>query len=215
MSGGTAMIPWIVQSAEVLLDVGQAPKVADCIFVHAGRPERKVYGLELFRQGYARRIVFSVGRFEWRRFARLGLGDDGGLAELVERTSPAERYFFVVLDEKGTRALLVRKNLFGTLSEATALSELVESEGIRTILVVSSRFHLRRACDTLRQESRKIKPEIIPVAVPVKYEDLRATVPYAGLETISRIGKELLKYALYRVVTPFHSRRWAGFRNSG
>jgi uncharacterized SAM-binding protein YcdF (DUF218 family) len=128
---------------------GGPPREAEVIFVFAGHPERKRYGIELWRRGCAPTLVLSVARFEWRRFAELGL-PDGGLIDLVQETRPEERLFFVVLDRAGARAFRVHKSGLGTWSEARALAEYIERERIGSVLVVSSAIHLRRAVTTLR-----------------------------------------------------------------
>jgi hypothetical protein len=136
------------------LCAGGPPREAEVIFVFAGRPERKRYGLELWKQGYAPTLVLSVARFEWRRFVELGLPDDGGLVDLVQRTPPEERLFFVVLTETRARAFRVNTMGLGTWSEAKALAEFLERERVRSVLVVSSASHLRRAVTTLRVLTR-------------------------------------------------------------
>ncbi|HXF58370.1 MAG TPA: ElyC/SanA/YdcF family protein [Candidatus Saccharimonadales bacterium] len=152
------------------LCLGGPPRRADVIFVFAGRPERKRFGLDLWREGFAPVLVLSVGRYEWRRFVELGLPDDGGLRGLVERTPPAERHFFVVLRAgPGTpaegfglaspraTALRVKAGGLGTWREAEAIAEFLHREEARSVLVVSSAIHLRRAVTTLRALAR---PEI-------------------------------------------------------
>ncbi|HEX3112130.1 MAG TPA: hypothetical protein VHU20_02570, partial [Candidatus Eisenbacteria bacterium] len=81
-----------------------ASDVPDAIVVLAGRPERKAYGLELWKAGRAPAVVLSVARFEWRAFPSLGLPDDGGLAALVAQTPPRLRHFLVTLDSRGAHA---------------------------------------------------------------------------------------------------------------
>lgn len=132
------------------LCAGGPPHEAEAIFVFAGRPERKPHGLALWRDGFAPMLVLSVARFEWRRFVELGLSDDGGLVDLVRRTPPEERHFFVVLDRAGARAIRVETRGLGTWNEARALAGFLERERIRSVLVVSSASHLRRAVTTLR-----------------------------------------------------------------
>lgn len=181
-----------------LLNVGEAPKPADCIFVFAGRPERKKYGLELYRQGYSSRIVFSVARFEWRRFCQLGLDDDGGLVPLVQRTPPEKRHFFVMLDQERATAFPIPKGRLGTWSEAAALARFVNEKGIKSILVVSSAYHLRRASAALDRQSFEPGQHVTPVAVPE---------PDRGLfEALLYIGEEYLKCFLYWLAPIRHSR---------
>ena len=126
------------------LDGLEVPETADAIFVFAGRESRKRFGLRLFREGVANRLVLSVGRFEWRRFASLGLPSDGGLVEMVGKIEPRLRHFFVVLRPEGASCEAIQKGVLGTWSEARALSDLVGRERIGKLVVVSHRQHLKR-----------------------------------------------------------------------
>jgi hypothetical protein len=117
---------------------------ADAIFVFAGRESRKRFGLRLFREGVAPRLVLSVGRFEWRRFASLSLPSDGGLVDLVSKTEPKRRHFFVDVRDGGASTERIPRGVLGTLSETRALSRFVEREGIERLVVISHRQHLRR-----------------------------------------------------------------------
>lgn len=184
------------------LDIGQAPEKADCIFVYAGRPERKVYALNLFRQGYAKRINFSVGRFEWRGFPHLGLEQDGGLRELVQKTPPKKRHFFVYLDSQQMQCFSIKKGKLGTLSEAAALAKFIRQENIRSLIVVSTAFHLRRACETLRRHCSDITPRIIPVAVPENLASDARKNWWANRAGFLLIVKEYVKYSFYKMISP-------------
>lgn len=148
------------------LDVGVKLQKADCIFVFAGRPERKTYALELYRAGYAKHLIISVGRFEWRRFLQLSLDDYGGLLELVEATPAPRRHFFVHIDQTGTKAFRIPKRRFGTFGEAMALSGFVERLSIKRLVIISNGFHLRRATNVTRKCCASSEIELIPVAVP-------------------------------------------------
>ncbi len=46
---------------------------ADLIFVLAGKMERKHYGLELYRAGFAKQLLLSVGRFEVSKMSGLSI----------------------------------------------------------------------------------------------------------------------------------------------
>jgi hypothetical protein len=138
---------------------------ADAIFVFAGRESRKRFGVRLFREGVATRVVLSVGRFEWRRFASLGLPSDGGLVDLVSQTEPRLRHFFVDVRPDGATCERVPKGALGTWSETRALRRFVEREGIATLVVISHRQHLIRCLLGLRL----FLPDscsLIPVASP-------------------------------------------------
>jgi len=152
----------------------------------------------LYRQGYAKRIVFSVGRFEWRRFPELGLDQDGGLAGLVEKTTPRKRHFFVDRDEAQTRCFLIRKGLLGTLSEGAALSRFITGEDIKSLLIVSSASHLRRAVETVCRYCPDAAVRIVPVAADDRHsteEEPDSTEP-GGMS----LAIECVKYLCYRLL---------------
>jgi hypothetical protein len=183
---------------------GGPPREAEAIFVFAGRPERKPYGVELWRQGYAPILVLSVARFEWRRYVELGL-PDGGLVDLVQRTRPEERHFFVVLDRAGrARAFRVSTGRLGTWSEAWALAEYLERERIHSVLVVSSASHLRRAATTLRAMTRfRADPgegiRIDATAVPEHESSILRDGWWRSARPRRAVLREAVKLFLYRI----------------
>lgn len=122
----------------------EAPHISDLIFVLAGRPERKTYGLKLFREGLAPRIILSVGRFEVRQVARLDLGSDFGLRELAARTPAAQRHFFLDLALDSRRAGLAGVRHSGTYEELLGLAAYLSSGAITSLTFVSTSIHLRR-----------------------------------------------------------------------
>jgi uncharacterized SAM-binding protein YcdF (DUF218 family) len=144
-----------------------APRPADAIFVYAGQQERKEYAVSLWREGLAPTLLLSVGRFEWRRVAALGLPDDGGLLPLVASTPAPDRHFLVTLDPAGVRATLVTRGRFGTATETQALLDAVEAHAYRSVVVVSTAPHLRRIAILLRRLGRRsVGTRFDLVAVP-------------------------------------------------
>lgn len=188
------------------LNAGAKPSKADCIFVFAGKPERKTYGLKLYRDGYASRIIFSVGRFEWRRFLQVGLEDYGGLLDLVEATPYFQRHFFVHMTSTGTSAFGIPKRQFGTLSEAMALSEFIERLQIKKLMIISSGFHLRRAVKAVKNCCANPEVELIPVQVPNELASETRENWWKTYRGFSLILSEYLKYFLYRpLIIPVYS----------
>ena len=137
----------------------------DCIFVLAGKQNRKIYGLDLWRRGCAPQLILSVGRFEWRRFYDLGLESDGGLKSLVDQTPPEKRHFFVRLTPDGASSMLIHCHRFGTRSEAQALAELFRTNGPESLLVVSSPLHMKRVALSFRRAFRKTRIRLTFAAV--------------------------------------------------
>ncbi len=184
------------------LNVGQAPENGDCIFVFAGRPQRKYYALNLWKSGYAKRIIFSVGRYEWRSFFQLGIEDDGGLAVLVQQTPPRRRHFFVCMTNKETKSFLINRRKLGTMSEVIALADYIQKEDIRNLIIVSSAFHLRRTTETLRRFCPDSTLRIIPVAVPDELLPDTRRKWWAMKKSSSLILSEYIKYISYKFFLP-------------
>jgi len=60
----------LLQAPVRFLSVDDGPAPCGVILVLAGRPERKPYGLKLFQQQFAPRLIVSVGRYEVRETAK-------------------------------------------------------------------------------------------------------------------------------------------------
>jgi hypothetical protein len=118
---------------------------ADLIFVLAGRDYRKLYGLQLFKQSLAPKILFSVSRFEIRRFSSLPLRAPLDLLKLAADIPPPQRHFFVLVERSNVQVIYVRPRRFGTLTEIEALLRwLQDHPEVHSIVLISSHSHLPR-----------------------------------------------------------------------
>lgn len=173
------------------LDISREPERSDCIFVFAGREERKRLGLKLYHEGFAPRLILSVGRFEWRRFADLGLPSDGGLVEMVQNVEPQRRHFFVELEADRAACRWIPRGRFGTLSEARALASILEASDAEKILVVSSGEHLRRCLLSLRT-FLSARYQLVPVSSGLGRDaavtELFKLTGYRVLSALARLG---------------------------
>lgn len=179
------------------LSLNQPPLRSDCIFVFAGRPERKQYGIELWERGLAPTLLLSVGRFEWRKFPKLGLPEDGGLKRLAEETPPVKRHFFVTLTRQGTSCERVGVGPFGTHSEALALAGYARRAGFRSILVLSTSVHLGRAALILERCLRGSGVELTFTAVPEERSSIQRRVWWRAPGTRRLVTLEFFKYLYY------------------
>jgi hypothetical protein len=170
---------------------------ADLIFAVAGRRARKSYALDLFEQGFAPRLLLSVGRFEIRRLATLKLPVPVDLLALASSIPPPQRHFFVGFEGGACQVERIPVRTFGTLNEIEALAGwLAGREEIRSLLIVSSGVHLRRVrmcCRTLLR--RRLR------------EGLRINFLAAPAAEAGEDGKlepspwsELMKLPVYRAV---------------
>jgi hypothetical protein len=132
------------------------PSGADLIFVLAGRENRKRYGLELFGQRFAPKVLFSVGRFEIRRFSKLSLPIQIDLLKFAVNIPPPERHFFVLFDGQDVQVEHIQPRRLGTMTEIESLARWLERfPTIRSLIIISSKTHLRRisiCCQSLLGE---------------------------------------------------------------
>jgi hypothetical protein len=125
-----------------------SPQRSDVIFVLAGRPERKAYGLQLFREEFGPRLILSVGRFEVRRMGSLGF-DDLNLRERAVSLPPDQRHFFIDLLGDSRKVILRGDAGKGTHAELLSLGQYLEADQVASLLIISTSIHLgrvRRCC---------------------------------------------------------------------
>jgi uncharacterized SAM-binding protein YcdF (DUF218 family) len=182
------------------LTVSGTLRPTDVIFVMAGRPERKQYGLELYRSGIAPRLVLSTGRFEVSRMHALGLEGIGGLAAMRDRTPPGERHFFVTLDSSGIRIEKPRLPLWNTYGEVLALRDWLEKEHLLRVMIVSTDVHLRRVAFTARRVFRGTELELSYAAVPKRLAQVKKEAWWTRPTDRRFVMKEMVKLAGYRVL---------------
>lgn len=133
----------ILKSACESLCIHDPPGPCDLIFVLAGKAERKPYGLELFRQGLAPRLILSIGRFEVRSTAALLAMP--GLLTLRDSVPPRERHFWMDFSSSGDKNIsLARLQKANTFRELQGLAEYLRDATIARMAIVSTSIHLRR-----------------------------------------------------------------------
>jgi hypothetical protein len=177
--------------------IGAAGAPADAIFVFAGNQARKEFGAASWRSGTTPVLVLSVGRFEWRRYAGLGLPGDAALREAVARVPPRERHFFVILDAGGAEIRPVRLRPFGTRNEARALESLARERGWRAITVISSAFHLRRVALVVGRALRGSGVALAYAALPAERDAYGPGQWWRAPRGVRVIASEAVKLAVY------------------
>jgi hypothetical protein len=176
---------------------------ADAVFVLAGHKSRKVFAIQLLKQGIAPRVLFSVGRFEIRRFPELGLPQTVDLLQMAQNIPPPQRHFFVLFENGQFNVQPIPVRTLGTLSEMDALADWLDAHPqISTLLIVSSGRHLRR----LRICSRALLPRTIRTSFAASPEE-NATLNQRDSWNDARACKvvlyECIKIACYSLFLPF------------
>lgn len=173
------------------LTLHDPPQPSDLIFVHAGRMDRKQYGLELYRAGLAPRLLLSVGRFEVSKMAALGFPAVDELVAQRDRTAPADRHFFCDMNASGIRVERVALSPWNTYGEVAALRRYLKAESPRSLIVVSTGVHLRRVAATFARVFRRTPLQTYYCPVPgTRLERnyvLRETVKLAAYRAIFRM----------------------------
>jgi len=185
-----------------MLAMGRTPRKCDAIFVLAGARERKVYGLQLYGEGLATRILLSVGRFEIRRFRELPLPYPAGVTPInllaaAQPIPPPERHFFVACDGGGVSFERVPAGRLGTLREIRALANWCgQRPEVQSLVIVSSRFHLRR----VRMCCRAVLPKELWITYAASPEEGNAANGGEDEPRTRTLALEFLKLAVYRMV---------------
>ena len=127
------------------LDVSQPPSKADFI-VYLGGEEalRPARGAELYREGYAPRVIAS-GHY---------LYVPEGVRVLQDGGVPLE-------------SILINKHATTTWDESQQVLDILRKEGARSALIVTSAFHTRRASATFEKNQNDQRIELTFVASDV------------------------------------------------
>src|ERR1700758_731610 len=96
------------------LSPADTPRPVDLLFVLAGRVARKEFALRLFQENLAPRILFSVGRFEIRRFSKMQLPVPLDLLNLAQELPPPQRHYFAFFHAQRVQVELIPPRRFGT-----------------------------------------------------------------------------------------------------
>lgn len=121
-----------------ILDVAQPPSHADAIVVLGGEGNRNMrtrHAIELYEAGVAPKVVFSGGT----------LLTAGVACSSTELSEDAARVLGLPAE-----AMVTAGEAQSTLDEASNLEVLAEKRGWHDLVIVTDRFHTRRAYYTLR-----------------------------------------------------------------
>jgi DUF218 domain len=204
-------LPWQITASSLFqplwnfLAEADSPKRSDVIFVLAGRPERKVYGLQLFGEGFAPRLILSVGRFEVRGFGGLGF-NDLNLRERAARLPPEERHFFVDIVGDSRRVIVRGEAGRGTYAELLSLGRYLEFEGASSLLLVSTSVHLGRVRYYCRRIALFSGTQMRYVSVPEYLSSFRRAGWWQRRDHWSYVLRECAKLGIFLLRPPRDSR---------
>jgi|SRR5712692_393256 len=178
----------------------------DLIFVLAGGMSRKDYALQLFRKGLAPRLLFSVGRFEIRRFSKMALPIQLDLLEVAQDFPPPQRHFFVLFQAGECHVEHVQPRLFGTLTEITSLARWLDANPeVQSLILISNETHLRR----IRMCCRFLLPRGVQVSLLAVSNSFSRSLDQQS-SAIRSTGSDLLEFlklVVYRVLLTLRPHR--------
>ena len=146
---GVRKYPWIVVVLViVVLSVGLAakagsflvvdsPRSSDAILVLAGETDRRPqHALELLARGYGRRVVLDVpNNAKLYEFTQIRLAE-----KYIQDQSQAASISICAIDGLSTK------------DEAKEAERCLQREGAKSVLIVTSDFHTRRALEVFQRE---------------------------------------------------------------
>jgi uncharacterized SAM-binding protein YcdF (DUF218 family) len=179
----------IVGAGRVLVAADPLPATADAIVVLAGSiPDRTLEAADLYRAGRAPRVVVTrerPPRGEGRLRARgvhLPESDELTLKALHQLGVPAEAI------------LVLRRRTYSTDSEAATIARWACAHRMRSVVVVTSRYHSRRARLILRQA---FGPGIAVAVHPSPYDGFAARRWWQDRRDAKTVLSEYEKLAHY------------------
>lgn len=191
----------ILESSCEFLCCDDPPGPSDLIFVLAGRPEREPYGLELFRQGLAPRLILSVGRFEVRHAS--ALLELPGLLTLRDNLAPEQRHFWIDFQSAQPaqpEMRMARLQTTNTFWELRGLADYLQTAAAvpSRISIVSTSIHLRRVRYCCSRIDFFADKTLTFVAVPEEKSSFRKEAWWRRPGHWSYFTKEYCKLAAYR-----------------
>jgi hypothetical protein len=171
----------------------------DLLFALAGRMSRKHYALQVFREGLAPKLLFSVARFEIRRFSKMALPVPLDLLKLAQDVPPPKRHFFVLFQGSEFRVQHVPPRRFGTFTEIASLARwLSANPEIRSLILISDATHLRRiqmCCQSLLPRGVVVALLAVPDSFSESADQHRSAVQSTGSDLL-----EFIKVSVYWVL---------------
>jgi hypothetical protein len=190
--------PWL-PGLHAWLSSADRTRPVDLIFVLAGQMSRKRYALQLFGEGLAPRLLFSVARFEIRRFSKMALPTELDLLKLAQDVPPIRRHFFVLFQDGECHVWHVQPRRFGTLTEIESLARWLDANPeVQSLILISNAAHLRR----IRMCCRALLPPLVEVAllaVPNSFSD-SADEQSSAIQSMCSALAEFLKVLVYWVL---------------
>jgi len=179
---------YILKNLGYFLVFEQPPQKADLIVVLNGRDtERSLAAVDLYSQGYANLIIMANGAKQpgsdefWNR---VGNNFDGKI--FFQRAIEA-------MGVPGNSFRFIGKGVTSTYDEALATKEFVEKNGYESIVLVTSKWHSKRAYLTFRSVMKGYKVTICPS----RYDTFNAEIWWKNRDEAELVFTEYFRLIYY------------------
>ena len=183
--------------AAFLLVGETAPKQADVGIILAGDFSRALYASDLYHQGFVPRVWLSRPERErsLRQLDALGVPyprqEEVSRAVLLQKEVPADRIE------------LFGNGVMSTIEEARAVAELLgQRPDVHSLLLITSRFHVRRA-EAIFRTILKDYPYLEIQAVGSPYDGFVVDQWWKDRDSARQVVLETAKWLLFWVSTEF------------
>lgn len=173
------------------LNLAHPPGKADVIVVLAGSyPDRVRYAADLFHQGWAPQILVMhpIRPPGYDDLLRLGIK--------VPQEWEINREVLVALDVPPAAVTVMDREGNGTVGEALLVRDFCQKRRIGRILLVTSRYHSRRAYETFR---RVLPKEVSLRTTPTPYDSYRADRWWHKRRNVKNTLTEFAKILVYQL----------------
>jgi uncharacterized SAM-binding protein YcdF (DUF218 family) len=165
---------------------------ADSIFVLAGaRAERWLEAVDLYREKWAPRILLSSGRHEAAEIALRSRGIRFPSSEELARDAIGQ------LGVPDAAVTIVETEVDNTAQEAEELRRKATAAGWHRVIVVTSKYHTRRAGFAFARAFRG--SGVVIVMRGSRYDTATPARWWADRADVRFVGSELVKLLLYRL----------------
>jgi len=181
----TVLFAWrtILQATGEYLVFSDSLCSADAIVAVSGEESRRLTAIDLYKQGYAARLIFNVSDTTYF----FGQPIDPVVSVLQD----AARHG--VPDSEIT----INRDIGSTWEDANATRRTALNEDLHSILVVSSPFNMRRAALTYRKVFEKDNIRLTFVSVPLESEKISLDHWWTRERELILVNNEYIKLILY------------------
>lgn len=171
--------PFILEGMGRFLVVREEPVPSDVILVLAGddNGERVAEGVNLYKQGYADKIIMSGGPLAWKLTSAEWMKK-----QAVAMGVPAQN-------------ILLQKESRSTLEDVVFSLALIEKHGFKSVILVTSPYHARRAKRIFKRASRGRQIKV--VSCPVRESGFRVEGWWSRHEDTSYVIREYMAMVYY------------------